>query len=94
MRPERANTAEIEFYTPKELADLLNAAEGNLQAMLAIGGLAGLRTTEILRLDWSDVWRVPKHIEVSAQKSKTRQRRLVEICPALAAWLKSYRTLT
>ena len=50
-----------------------------------------LRVEEIMRLTWEDVWRVPGHIEVSAKKSKTRQRRLVEICPALAEWLAPHR---
>ncbi|MGH7990043.1 MAG: hypothetical protein ACREDS_07655 [Limisphaerales bacterium] len=94
MRPERANTAEIHFYTPHEFAALLQNADETLRPILAIGGLAGLRTAELLRLDWADVWRVPGHIEVTAGKAKTRQRRLVEICPALAAWLEPFRTLT
>jgi integrase len=47
-----------------------------------------------LRLTWQDVFRVPGHIEITAGKSKTRQRRLVEVCPALAAWLEDYRQLT
>ncbi|MDB6021273.1 MAG: integrase family protein [Pedosphaera sp.] len=85
MRPEQANTAETEFYTPKEFLSLLSAANDTLRPMLAIGGLAGLRTAELIRLEWSDVWRVPGYIEVTARKSKTRARRLVEICPALAA---------
>ena len=59
--------------------------------MIAVGGLAGLRTAELLRLDWADVWRVQGHIEITAGKSKTRQRRLVEICPALQAWLEPCR---
>ena len=59
MRPEHANTAEVEFYTPKEFRALLEAADGPMRAMIAIGGLAGLRTAELLRLDWADVWRVP-----------------------------------
>ncbi len=92
LRPERANTAEVEFYTPKEFRALLHAADGAMRAMIALGGLAGLRTQELLRLDWADVWRVPGHIEVTKGKSKTRQRRLVEICPALAAWLQPFRT--
>ena len=97
MRTERANTAAVEFYTPREFADLLAAAKKDmkpLRPIIAIGGLAGLRTAELLRLDWADVWRVPGYIEVTAGKSKTRSRRLVEICPALAAWIEPFRTLT
>ncbi len=93
MRQEHANTAEVEFYTPKEFRALLEASDAPLQAIIAIGGLAGLRTQEILRLDWADVWRIQGHVEVTAGKSKTRQRRLVEICPALAAWLASFRKI-
>jgi integrase len=94
MRPEHANNAEVEFYTPKEFRALLETAEGPMRAMVALGGLAGLRTAELLRLDWADVWRVRGHIEVSAGKAKTRQRRLVEIVPALAAWLAQFRNFT
>ena len=94
MRPERANTATVELYTPEELAALLAAADDTFRPIIAIGGLAGLRTAELLRLDWADVWRVAGHIEVTAGKAKTRQRRLVEICPALAAWLEPFRKLT
>ena len=93
MRREHADNGEIEFYTPKEFRALLETAEGPMLAMVAIGGLAGLRTAEILRLDWEDVWRVPGHIEITAGKSKTRQRRLVEVCPALGAWLETFRQL-
>jgi integrase len=94
MRPELANTSEVEFYTPDEFRQMLQQAKNDLLPLLplvAIGGLAGLRTSELLRLDWADVWRVAGHIEITAAKAKTRQRRLVEICPALAAWLKTYR---
>jgi integrase len=97
MRPERANTAAVEFYTPREFAALLETAENEfamLRPIIAIGGLAGLRTVELLRLDWADVWRVPGHIEVTAGNAKTRQRRLVEICPALSAWLEPFRPST
>src|ERR1019366_6360114 len=94
MRPERANTSETRFYTPAEFAALLANADDSMRPILAIGGLAGLRTAELLRLDWADVWRVRGHIEITAGKSKTRQRRLVEIVPALAAWLGQFRTFT
>ncbi len=93
MRREHADNGEIECYDAKEFRALLETAEGPMRAMVAIGGLAGLRTAEILRLSWQDVFHVPGHIEINAGKSKTRQRRLVEICPALAAWLADFRKL-
>jgi hypothetical protein len=49
---------------------------------------------EIMRLDWADVWRVEGHIEISVKNAKTRQRRLVETCPALAQWLTAYQKKT
>ncbi len=91
MRPERANTAEVSLYTPREFAALLETANETLRPIIAIGGLAGLRTAELLRLDWADVWRISGHIEVTAGKAKTRQHRLVKICPALTAWLRPFR---
>jgi integrase len=91
MRPERANTAAVDYYTPDELAALLAKANDTFRPIIAIGGLAGLRTAELLRLDWADVWRVAGHIEITAGNAKTRQRRLVEICPALAKWLEPFR---
>jgi integrase len=91
MRPEHANTAEVLFYTPKEFHALLETSEASMRAIIAIGGLAGLRTAELLRLDWADVWRVPDNIEITSGKSKTRQRRLVETGPALTAWLEPFR---
>lgn len=84
----------IDFYRPDELKKLLDNAPAHLRPIFALGGLAGLRVEEIMRLDWADVWRVEGHIEISARHAKTRQRRLVVICPALAAWLKPYREAT
>ena len=95
--PNAPTPPKSSFYTPREFAALLATAKDDLRPLrpiIAIGGLAGLRTAELLRLDWADVWRVPGHIEITAGKAKTRQRRLVEICPALAAWLEPFRTLT
>ena len=94
MTKEVEDFGEIEFYTPKELRALLEASQRakfrSLLPVVALGGLAGLRLQEIARLTWADVWRVPEHIEIAATKAKTRQRRLVEICSALAAWLQPY----
>ncbi|MGA2555038.1 MAG: tyrosine-type recombinase/integrase [Verrucomicrobiota bacterium] len=92
MRMEHANNGDIGIYTAKEFRALLETADGSLKPLIAIGGLCGLRTAELLRLEWEDVWRVEGHIEISQTKSKTRSRRLVTICPALAEWLRPYRS--
>ena len=89
---EVADVGDTVFFRPTELQTLLDNASDDLRPLLAIAGLAGLRGEEIMRLDWADVWRVEGHIEITAIKSKTRSRRLVEICPALLAWLKPCRS--
>jgi integrase len=91
LRPEHSNNAEIAFYSPADFAALLVNSDETLRPLFAIGGMAGLRTAELLSLDWADVWRTNGHIEITAGKSKTRQRRLVEICPALAVYLEPFR---
>jgi integrase len=94
LKNETADRGDIEIYAPKSFGDLLANAEGPLRVLLAIGGLAGLRTQELLRLDWADVWRRPGYIEVTRGKAKTRQRRLVPINAALSAWLEPWRQST
>jgi len=107
LKPENADVDVIECYTPRELRTMLNRASKqpeppkdgakpeadyrSLLPILALAGLAGLREKEILRLTWQDVFRVPGHIEVGALKSKTRSRRLVEVCASLGLWLEPYR---
>jgi len=101
MTTEAADTPELEYFRPEELQSMLERAGKKpkdnepdykeLLPIIALGGLAGLRLEEILRLEWTDIWRVAGHVEIKAQKAKTRSRRLVEICPSLAAWLEPYR---
>jgi integrase len=91
MRTEHANNGDIGIYTPTEFRALVETAEGPLKPLIAIGGMCGLRTAELQRLEWEDIWRIEGHIEISQTKSKTRSRRLVPICPALAEWLRPYR---
>ena len=90
MRPEHANTGEIGFYTPKEFRAMLETAQEPLQAIIAIGGFAGLRTAEILAPDMGGCFPSSRpHRNNGGQEQRPAQRRLVEICPALAAWLRT-----
>jgi len=91
---ETVEAADTDFYRPPELQKLLDNANADLRPVIAMAGLAGLRGEEIMRLDWADVWRVEGHIEITARLAKTRQRRLVQICPALVVHLEPYRNKT
>jgi integrase len=56
-------------------------------AYIAIGLFAGVRPEELLRLEWEMVRLEEKHILMPASITKTGRKRVVDIEPALDAWL-------
>jgi len=76
------------ILTPDRYRELLLASEGEIRAFLVLGGLCGLRSVEISRLDWSAVRLDRGHIDLSGNVTKTATRRLVDILPAAGAWLR------
>jgi len=82
---------EIEVFSPEEFSALLLAADSHLLPFLIFGGMAGLRSAEILRLKWEDVNWPESVIEIHGRISKTGGRRLAPLVPAAAAWLNSYK---
>jgi integrase len=91
MAREVYEPEEIAFYRPAELGAMLEKAHARLRPVIALIALGGVRLQEAVRLTWEDVFHVEGHVEISSAKSKTRSRRLVTICPALAGWLEPYR---
>lgn len=85
---------EIGILRPKELSKILAKAEGEARLFLALGAFTGLRTAELIRLEWQDVNFDRGHIIVGKEKSKTATRRLVPIQPNLMQWLAPYRGFT
>ena len=79
----------VEILTPDEMTALLEHATPEIAPCLALGAFAGLRSEEILRLEWKDVTKRPGFIEVAADKAKTATRRLVPITENLAHWLSA-----
>ncbi len=78
------------ILTLKETAALLEIArhkDPEMLAYVAIGLFAGLRRSELCALEWSEIDRKARTIEVKGVKAKTRQRRIVSISDALSAWL-------
>jgi integrase len=91
-KPKKSNVAP-EIFVVDELHALLEAANrihSDVVPMLAVGAFAGLRDAEIKRLDWSEVDLVRGHIEVKATKAKSARRRIIQIQPNLAEWLRPY----
>lgn len=82
------------IFTIDELRLLLDTAPLELLPMFAIGAFAGLRTAELIRLDWQDIDFKRGSINVSARKSKTAQRRVITMSPNLQAWLQPFASLT
>jgi len=77
----------IEVWTPAEMAKLLAHATPDFLPSLAIGGFAGLRTSEILALDWRDVRLAERTIKVTHRKARCAGTRLAPITDNLAKWL-------
>jgi integrase len=89
--------AEIGIFSPPAFAKLLSNAEPNLIPYLAIRAFAGIRDSEINRMEWRHIKWDEGLIEVPAAiAKKTRAkhqilRRLVPIQPNLMEWLKPSR---
>ena len=83
----RTKPVAVEIFTSLELSEILTHASADLRPCIALAAFAGLRSEEILRLEWSDLDRRLGFVEVSAHKAKTAARRLVPITDNLAAWL-------
>lgn len=79
------------IYTPDQILKLLNVCEADILPCIAIGAFAGLRPNEILRLHWSDVDMIQKHIKVKTGIAKTASRRIVPIQDNLLSWLADYK---
>ncbi|MFZ9937901.1 MAG: tyrosine-type recombinase/integrase [Luteolibacter sp.] len=102
LHPDRKTAAElsesfkvpdtkIEIFTPDEMRRILLAANARILPLIAIGGFAGIRSAEILRLDWEDIKWGRGHIEIAGSKAKTAARRLVPLTDNLKAWLEPWR---
>jgi integrase len=83
----RKRAEPTEIWTPKEMGKLLSVAEGDFLPVLAIGAFAGLRTSEILALDWRDVRLKERAIKVVHRKARCAGTRLASITDNLFAWL-------
>jgi integrase len=69
------------------LRSVIEQSELELLTYVSIGLFAGLRPTEMIRLDWSNVRLDQRVVLVNADASKTSQKRFVDVSDNLLAWL-------
>lgn len=86
----RDHDGEIAILTPAELTKLLGKSKPDYQLYFALAAFTGIRSAELLRLEWCEINFDKGHIDVKARKAKTATRRLVPIQPNLAKWLAPY----
>ena len=79
-----------EIYTPMEAQRLLENSIGcEIMPLIVLGFFCGLRTAELLQLDWEDVKRLEEmpFVSVRSVNAKSRSRRNVELNKTALQWL-------
>ena len=87
----RNDEGEIAILTPAELSKLLGRSKPLYQLYFSLAAFTGIRSAELLRLEWSEINFEKGQIEVKGRKAKSAARRLVPVQPNLAKWLEPYR---
>lgn len=90
----RTHSDHIAILTPDQARRMLASTAEHAPRLLpavAIGLFAGVRSAELQRLTWADVWLNRGVLVVAGGKAKTGNRRMVAIQPPLAAILESLR---
>lgn len=88
--PASDSTRPPGIHTPSEVRAVMQAVQLidlDVCRHLAVRYFAGVRTSEMHRLDETHLRHDAGLVEIPAAKSKTRRRRLITIQPNLAAWL-------
>jgi len=84
----RVEETKPEIFSVEQAAQLLkHAQEFNLLPYIAIGIFAGVRSAEMMRLDSKNINFEGKTITIGADIAKKRSQRIIDMQPALLAWL-------
>lgn len=91
VEPVRVEDKPPAILTPGQVADLFAECakrDCGLIPYFTLAVFAGIRPAEALRLRWEHVQIDRGFVEVTADRSKTRQRRIVQLSANAAAWLR------
>ncbi len=96
--PRLSTGSEVSTYSPTQLSEILgyfSAHDTDWLPWAALAAFAGMRTSEVLRLDWSAIKWDAQTIAVPGKVAKkVRISRQTPLLPALQAWLAPYRLAT
>lgn len=87
VRTAKVVETETQILRPLEASALLEAADAQIVPVIAIGMFAGLRRSELKKLDWREVSLSGGKVIVKASSAKSAKARSVEISDNLRAWL-------
>jgi integrase len=88
----KVRSGNVEIFLVEEMTAMLNVADAEFLPVLALCAFAGIRTSEIQRVEWGEngVDLKYKIVKVKTSEAKMGSRRTVDIHDNLAAWLKPY----
>ena len=90
LEKPRRRSRPIQIFTSGELRELLAASSGQARLAIAIGAFAGIRSAEILRLNWENFKWEQQVIDIGSDQTKTASRRLAPILPPLREWISPF----
>ena len=85
-----AKTTQVAILTPEKMEKFLKVADTDFLPFFAMNAFTGLRRSEIILLDWSEVKLDRSLIDLPWHKSKNGKRKLIDVPENLAAWLKPH----
>jgi hypothetical protein len=78
VKKAKEKPSKIGIYTPEEIAKIITRSSEKFIPALAIAAFAGLRSTEIFRLDWQEIKLDRSIIVIESEKAKTASRRIAQ----------------
>lgn len=87
-RDARIGKGDPEVYTIEQWESLLEAEDKKIRLLFAIGGLTGMRTAELERMNYEDIDLDEMVITVGYEQAKKKMKRHINIYPKLLPYLK------
>lgn len=84
----------VAMFTPEEFDAVVENTRRVWQPWVLISAFAGIRTFEVLRMDWSSVRWEQKLIDLPPEVTKVNERRIIPMCDALIKSLTQWRDAT